>query len=53
MLFNKVGKALDIKNVEIVSLRTRSTSLATKLEVYKPVTRKKVKINVNNRFVTI
>ena len=53
MLFSKVGKALDIKNVKIVSLRTRSTYLATELKAYKLVTRKKVRINVNKRFITI
>ena len=52
-LFQKVGKALDIKNEENASLRARNAYLSSELKAHKPVTRKKVKINANDRFATI
>ena len=52
-MFTKVGRSLDLKNIEIASLKAQITHLITELEASKPRTRKRVYEDGNERFARI
>jgi hypothetical protein len=52
-VLHKSGKALDMKNAEITSLRAQIEHLSSELEAHKPRSKKRVKESANDTFARI